>query len=239
MIIYGKNTCVEILKNNENIKKVYLQKNIDEKFKNQVLSFYKNAFLVDKDFLNKITKFKNHQGIVIEIEEFKYADLDEIINEHNQKNTNAFILVLDNIEDPQNLGSLIRSSVCCDVDGIVIPKNRSAKINDTVFKIASGALSHVKICEVGNINQTIKQIKANNIFVYGLEAGEKLIYDANLTYHTCLVVGSEGNGISKLTKSLCDEIVSIPISDKINSLNASIAGAISMFEVKRQRMLKK
>lgn len=238
MIIYGKNTCIEIFKNNENIKKVYLQKSVDEKFKNLVQGFYKNVFLVEKDFLNKITKFKNHQGIAIEIEEFKYSSLEDILHEHKKKNSYAFILVLDNIEDPQNLGSLIRSGVCCDVDGIVIQKNRSVGVNDTVFKIASGATSYVKICEVGNINQAIKQIKENNIFVYGLEAGEKLIYDENFSYHTCLVVGSEGKGISKLTKSLCDEIVSIPINNKINSLNASVAGAIAMFEVKRQRMLK-
>lgn len=236
MKVYGKNTCLEILKSKQNIKKVYLQKNIDENFKNTVLSFYPNCFLTDKDYLNKITNFKNHQGIVIEIGDFVYSSLEEIIDFHNQKNTKAFILVLDNIEDPQNLGSLIRTSVCAGVDGIVIPKNRSASMNETVFKISSGAASHIKICEVNNINNAIKQIKENNIFVYGLEAGEKLIYDVDLSYHICLVVGSEGKGISKLTKSLCDEIVSIPIESNINSLNASVAGAIGIFEVKRQRV---
>ncbi len=236
MKVYGKNTCKEILAKKENIKKVYLQKNCDEEFKQKVLECYPNAILCDKDYLNKITNFKNHQGIVIEIQDFKYASLDEIIFEHEKKGTKAFILVLDNIEDPQNLGSLIRTSVCAGVDGIVIPKNHSAKINETVFKISSGALSHIKVCEASNINSAIKKIKENNIFVFGLEAGEKLIYDVDLTYHTCLVVGSEGYGISKLTKSLCDEIVSIPIEDKINSLNASVAGAVGIFEVKRQRV---
>lgn len=237
MRVYGKNTCVEILKNNKNnIKKVYLQKNIDENFKSMVLNAFSNTYLVDKDYLNKITNYKNHQGIVIETGDFEYSSLEEIINLHTKKETKAFILVLDNIEDPQNLGSLIRSSVCADVDGIVIPKNHSACINETVFKISSGAVSHVKICMVNNINNAIKEIKKNNIFVYGLEAGEKLIYDQDLTYHTCLVVGSEGKGISKLTKSLCDDILSIPIGDKINSLNASVAGAIGLFEVKRQRI---
>lgn len=236
MRVYGKNTCIEILKNNSNIKKVFIQKNIDENFKLSVLKYFPKPIFVEKDFLNKLTNFKNHQGIVIEIGDFQYSSLDEIINFHSTKGTKAFILVLDNIEDPQNLGSLIRTSVCADVDGIVIPKNRSANINETVFKVSSGAASHIKICEVNNINNAIKQIKSNNIFVYGLEAGEKLIYDVDLTYHTCLVVGSEGKGISKLTKSLCDEIVSIPIGNKINSLNASIAGAIGIFEVKRQRV---
>lgn len=236
MKVYGKNTCLEILKNGKNIKKVYLQKTVDEEFKNKVTNLYKNVFIVDKDYLNKITNFKNHQGIVIEIGEFSFSSLEEIIDVHNQKNTRAFIVVLDNIEDPQNLGSLIRTCVCADVDGLIIPKNHGAGISETVYKVSSGALSHIKICEVSNINNAIKELKQNNIFVYGLEAGEKLIYSADLTYHTCLVVGSEGKGISKLTKSLCDEIVSIPIGNKINSLNASIAGAIGIFEVKRQRV---
>lgn len=236
MKIYGKNTCIEFLKSKNGIKKIYLQKSVDTKFKEQVLSLNSNVNFCDKDFLNKITNFKNHQGIVIEIEEFKFVDLEEIINIHNKKNTKAFILILDNIEDPQNLGSIIRSSVCAGVDGIVIPKNHSCGITETVYKVSSGALNHIKICEVSNINQAIKQIKNENIFVYGLEAGEKFMYDADLSYNIALVIGSEGNGISKLTKSLCDEILSIPIENKINSLNASVAGAIGIFEVVRQRI---
>lgn len=236
MRIYGKNTCTEFLKSKSKIKKIYLQKTVDEKFKNEILSLNSQVNFCDKDFLNKLTNFKNHQGIVIETEDFKFSSLEEIINLHNEKNSKAFILILDNIEDPQNLGSLIRSSVCGNVDGIVIPKNHSCGITETVYKVSSGALNHIKICEVNNINDAIKKIKNENIFVYGLEAGEKYIYDVDLAYNIALVVGSEGKGISKLTKSLCDEIVSIPIGNKINSLNAGVAGAIGIFEVVRQRV---
>ena len=235
MRIYGKNTCIEYLKSNNKIKRIYLQDSVDDKFKNQVLSLNKNIEYKNKDFLNKLTNFKNHQGIVIDVEDFKFCSLEEIINIHNKKNTNAFIVILDNIEDPQNLGSLIRSSVCAGVDGIVIPKNHSTGITETVYKVSSGALNHINICEVTNINEAIKKIKKENIFVYGLEAGETLIYSVDLSYNIALVVGSEGKGISRLTKSLCDEIVSIPITNSINSLNASIAGAVSIFEVVRQR----
>ena len=235
MRIYGKNTCIEYLKSNNKIKGIYLQDSVDDKFKNQVLSLNKNIEYKNKDFLNKLTNFKNHQGIVIDAEDFKFCSLEEIINIHNEKNTNAFIVILDNIEDPQNLGSLIRSSVCAGVDGIVIPKNHSAGITETVYKVSSGALNHINICEVTNINEAIKKIKKENIFVYGLEAGETLIYSVDLSYNIALVVGSEGKGISRLTKSLCDEIVSIPITNSINSLNASVAGAVSIFEVVRQR----
>lgn len=236
MRVYGKNTCLEILKSKQKIKKVLLQSSVDEKFKDQILSLYKNVELVDKEYLNRITNFKNHQGIVIDVEDFKFSSLEEILNVHKEKNTKAFIVVLDNIEDPQNLGSLIRTSVCAGVDGIIIPKNHSANITDTVYKVSCGAINHIKICEVVNINDAIKKIKSENIFVFGLEAGEKKIYDVDLAYHTALVVGSEGKGISSLTKKLCDEIVSLPMTDKINSLNASVAGAIGIYEVVRQRV---
>lgn len=236
MRVFGKNTCLEILNSKQKINKVYLQKNCEENFKNKILEKFKNVNFVEKDFLNKLTNFKVHQGIVMEIDDFKYCSLEELINVHKQNNTKAFILILDGIVDPQNLGSLIRTAVCGGVDGIIISKNRSASVNDTVYKISVGAINYIKICEVTNINDAIKKIKKENIWVYGLEAGEKTIYDTDLTYHTALVVGSEGNGISKLTKSLCDEIVSLPLKSKINSLNASVAGAISIYEVVRQRM---
>ncbi|MBE5746413.1 MAG: 23S rRNA (guanosine(2251)-2'-O)-methyltransferase RlmB [Clostridiales bacterium] len=235
MRIFGKNTCLEILNSNKKINKVYLQKNVEENFKNKVLQKCKNTIFVDKDFLNKLTNFKVHQGVVMEIEDFKYCSLDDILNIHKENNTKAFILVLDGVVDPQNLGSLIRTAVCGGVDGIIISKNRSASVNDTVYKISVGAINYIKICEVTNINDTIKRLKKENIWVYGLEAGEKTIYETDLTYHTALVVGSEGNGISKLTKSLCDEIVSLPLKNKINSLNASVAGAVAIYEVVRQR----
>jgi len=235
MKIYGKNPCIEFLKSGNKPKKVYVQKNVDEKFKSEVIKLFSNIFFVEKDFLNKLTNFKNHQGIVIDAEDFKYSDLDEIIEFHKKNNTKAFIIVLDKIEDPQNLGSIIRTAVCSGADGIVIPKNHSATVNETVFKVSAGAINYVKISLVNNINEAIKKIKQNNIFVYGLEAGDKLIYSQDFTYNTCLVIGSEGNGINKLTKSLCDEIVSIPITNNINSLNASVAGAIGIFEVVRQR----
>lgn len=235
MRVFGKNTCLEILNSKQKINKVYLQKNCEDTFKNKVTAKCKNVNIVEKDFLNKLTNFKNHQGIVMEIEDFKYCSLEELINVHKEKNTKAFILILDGVVDPQNLGSLIRTSACGGVDGIIISKNRSANVNDTVYKISVGAINYVKICEVTNVNETIKRLKKENIWVYGLEAGEKTIYETDFTYHTALVVGSEGSGISKLTKSLCDEIVSLPLMSKINSLNASVAGAISIYEVVRQR----
>jgi len=235
MKIFGKNTCLEFLASKKKVNKIYLQKNFDETLSLDIKSKYKNVFIVDKDFLNKLTNFKNHQGIVMEVEDFKYCSLEEILSIHKQKGTRAFILILDEIEDPQNLGSLIRTSACAGVDGIILPKNRSAKVNETVYKVSVGATNYVKICEVTNLNETIKKIKEENIFVYALEAGETTIYNADLSYDIALVVGSEGKGVSRLTKKLCDEVVSLPMHSNINSLNASVAGAIGIYEVVRQR----
>lgn len=235
MRIFGKNTCLEFLNTNKKVNKIYLQKNFDENLTLDIKSRYQNVFLVEKGFLNKLTNFKNHQGIVMEIEDFKYSSLDEILLIHKQKGTRAFIVILDEIEDPQNLGSLIRTSACAGVDGIIIPKNRSAKINETVYKVSVGATNYVKICEVTNLNDAIKKIKEQNIFVYALEAGETSIYNVDLAYDIALVVGSEGKGVSKLTKKICDDVVSLPMHSTINSLNASVAGAIGIYEVVRQR----
>lgn len=235
MRIFGKNTCLEFLNTNKKVNKIYIQKNFDENLKQELTKKYKNVYVCEKDFLNKLTNFKNHQGLVMEVEDFKYSTLEEILDVHKKNNTKAFILILDEIEDPQNLGSLIRTSACAGVDGIILPKNRSAKINETVYKVSVGATNYIKICEVTNINETIKKIKEENIFVYALEAGETSIYNVDLAYNIALVVGSEGKGVSKLTKKLCDEIVSLPMHSNINSLNASVAGAIGIYEVVRQR----
>ena len=235
MRIFGKNTCLEFLNSNNKVNKIYLQKNFDEKLILEINSKYKNVNICDKDFLNKLTNFKNHQGIVMEVEDFKYCSLEEVLSVHKHKKNRAFILILDEIEDPQNLGSLIRTSACAGVDGIILPKNRSAKVNETVYKISVGATNYVKICEVTNLNDAIKKIKEENIFVYALEAGETSIYNVDLAYDIALVVGSEGKGVSRLTKKLCDEVVSLPMHSNINSLNASVAGAIGIYEVVRQR----
>lgn len=236
MKIFGKNPCLEILKTDAVVQEIFLFEKIEESFKQEVLQHAKNAKIkyCSKDLLNKMCDFKNHQGIILFCENYKYYDLDEILN-GNKENENLFLVLLDNLEDPQNLGSLIRTCECAKVDAVILPKNRACKVNETVYKVSAGALSHVKICEVTNINETIKKLKKENVFVYGLEAEGSNIYSSNLTGRIGLVVGSEGNGISALTKKTCDEIISIPLLGKINSLNASVAGAIGIFEVIRQR----
>ena len=161
--------------------------------------------------------------------DFNYSELDELIVDGD-----CLLVVLDEIEDPHNFGAIIRSCECAGVNGIIIPNRRATPVTDTVVKTSAGAISNVKIAKVINLNQAIEKLKQNNIWVYGLEAGGKEIYSVNLRGRVAIVVGSEGRGISKLTKEKCDEIISLPLMGKINSLNASVACGIALYEVVRQ-----
>lgn len=236
MKLFGKNSCLEAIKAGIKVEEVYLFDKIEESFKNEILQLVKNANIkfCNKDLLNKMCDFKNHQGIVIFCENFKYTPLENIL-EKNIENNNFFAVLLNGIEDPQNLGNIIRTCECAGVDCVIIPKNRACKINDTVFKVSAGAISHINVCEVTNLNDAIKLLKKNNVFVFGLEACGEKIYNANLTGKIGLVVGSEGKGLGELVKKNCDGILSIPLKGKVNSLNASNAAAIGIFEVIRQR----
>ncbi len=166
---------------------------------------------------------------------YQYSDLEDIIAFAETKNQAPFILLCDGIEDPHNLGSLIRTCECAGVHGIVLPKNRSCQINETVIKVSTGACFNMKIARVTNLNDCIRKLKQKQIWVFGLEANGTEIYKTDLTMPVALVVGSEGFGMSELSKKLCDGILSLPMFGKVNSLNASVAGAVAIYEVVRQR----
>ena len=144
-------------------------------------------------------------------------------------------MILDSIVDPHNVGAIIRTAECVGVDGIIIAQNRACEINETVFKTSAGAVAHMKVAQVVNLSQTIEKLKSKNIWVYSLEAGNTSMYDTDLTGPLALVVGSEGYGVSKLVNRTCDGTISIPLNGKVNSLNASNACAIAMYEALRQR----
>ena len=194
---------------------------------------------VPKEALDRESTVKNHQGVIAVINGFKYSSLDDIVNFAKEKGEEPFILLCDEIADPHNLGSLIRTCECAGVHGMVIPKNRACQVNDTVIKVSTGACFNVKIACVTNLNDAIRWLKDKFINVYSLEANGSQIYDVDLTYPCALVVGSEGFGVSALTKKLSDGILSLPMHGKVNSLNASVAGALGVYEVVRQRAIKK
>lgn len=239
MKIEGKNAVREALKSGKTINCIFVSKDTND---NMIKSLIKEArnnkikiTYCDKYYLNRISETKAHQGIIAESVDFVYSDITEILNVANEKNEPNFIVILDGIEDPHNLGAIIRTCECAGVHGIIIPNRRACPVNETVIKTSAGATEHMKICMVTNINQTIDEFKKQNIWVYGIELGGSDLFKSNLTGNIALVIGSEGNGISKLTKEKCDGILTMNMYGKVNSLNASVAAGISIFEVLKQR----
>ena len=191
-----------------------------------------NINYLDKNGLNKIAN-GNHQGIVLEISDFQYLSETEMFNNLPLK---PFIIILDHVEDPHNFGAIIRTSEAAGVDYIIIPKDRSVKVNSTVMKTSVGALDNVKIVEVTNLNNTIKKLKKKNVWIVGTDMENSVAYDSiDYKVPIALVIGSEGFGMSNLVKKNCDFIARIPMYGKINSLNASVAAGIMIYEVVRQR----
>ena len=221
MILYGRNPFKET--DPKKIKKVYINKNISNKDILDYLREQKIKFdIVDNKFLDKLTPL-NHQGLVFEVYDYEYYTMDSV--------TEDFVVVLDHIEDPHNLGAIIRSCECAGIKSIIIPKDRACHVNDTVMKISCGAVNNVKIVMVSNLVQTVNKLKDDGYFVYGADMiGEdyrKLDYSGK----KCLIIGNEGKGISDLLKKTCDFIVSIPMKGEINSLNASVAAGIILFKM--------
>ncbi len=222
MLAYGKN--VLLMTNPQKIKKVYLSKTRKDK---EVLNYLKlhhiNYVLTENEILNKMTK-QNHQGIIMEIEEYEYQKLESILKEE-------FLVILDHIEDPHNFGAIIRTCEAAGVKGIIIPKDRSVTVNDTVMKTSVGTTNFVSIVKVTNLVDTIKKLKQNGFFIYGSDMEGTDMKLVNFEGKKVLVVGNEGKGISSLVEKNCDEIIKIPMNGKVNSLNASVASAILIFKM--------
>ncbi len=238
MQIEGRNPIKEALQSeNTTITKLCVQKGahdlgaiIDDARKNGI-----RIEFLDKMKLDKMSETKHHQGLIAFAENFKYSSVDEILS--NKHNKDLFLLLLDNIEDPHNLGSIIRVAECLGVDGIIIPNKRAASVNSTVIKVSAGATSYVKVAMVNNINDVIRELKENFVTVCCADMGGETIYNAHLTGDIAVIIGNEGDGVKHLTKSLCDKTIAIPQFGKVNSLNASVACGIICSEIVRQRSL--
>lgn len=222
MLAYGKN--VLYMTNPTSIKKVYISKSKQYKELFDYLKKNKIHYIVvDKELLNKMTK-EHHQGIVLEIEDFQYSELEEIMKDN-------FLLMLDHLEDPHNLGAIIRSAEAAGITGIILPKDRSVTVTDTVIKTSAGAINNLKIVKVTNLVDTIKKLQKENFFIYGADMEGTDIREAKFAPKKVLVIGNEGKGISKVVEKNCDEMIRIPMKGEINSLNASVAAAILIFKM--------
>ena len=231
MRIEGKNAVYELLKSGTTVNKVLIQKEETGKIVALAKQMGVKIQFVDKKVLDKESVTGKHQGYIAEAVDFEYCDLEDLLVKTGDK----LIVVLDEINDPHNLGSIIRVCECAGVDGIVMGKNRQVQVNETVVRCSAGAISHVKIARVTNINTAIETMKNNGVWVYCADMDGQSMYDANLTGNIALVIGGEGNGVSRLTKSLCDGVISIDLRGKVNSLNASVACGIVVYEALRQR----
>lgn len=239
MKVEGKNPVREIISSDATIEKLIVENGNKDVAIRDIISLARDKKIkvefVDKRGLDRISETGHHQGVIAEYTDFKYADLDELIFNASAEGKEMLFLVLDEILDPHNLGSIIRVAECAGATGVIIPSRRSATVNETVIRTSAGATAHLPVVKVGNINQAIETLKENNIWVYGLDMDGEEVYKVNLTGNIALVVGSEGEGIKKLTRKLCDGVISIPMFGKVNSLNASVSAAVATYEVVRQR----
>lgn len=239
MIIEGKNVVFEALNSGQTFNKLYISKQNKDAESQKIINLAKQNNIridfVDKFLLDKKTLTHHHQGVIGEVVDFEYSDIEEILKLADDRCEQPLVVILDGVKDPHNLGAIIRSAECAGAHGIIIPKNRSVAVNETVIKTSAGAISNMKIARVTNINYVISDLKQRGIWVYGFEAGKNIMYQTNLKGPIAIVIGSEGEGISELTKKRCDDIVSIPLAGRVNSLNASVACGVALFEVVRQR----
>lgn len=240
MLIEGKNPVKETLNSTTTVEKLFVSKSSLDPMTQSIVDIAKSKKIkinfVDKYLLDKLSNTGKHQGVLCFTTEYSYVDIDEILNVSREKGSQPFIVLLDGIEDPHNLGAIMRSCECAGVDGIIIPKNRAVGVNDTVVKISQGASQFVKVAQVTNINDAIKYLKDQFINVYCADMDGEMAYSARFDEAIALVIGGEGLGVKRLTKSLCDKVLSIPMYGNINSLNASNAAAIMIYEVIRQRL---
>ena len=239
-IIYGRNSVMELLTStSRTINKLLIIKGDSQGSIKKIISLAREKHIVisevTKQKMDELAEGGNHQGVIALTTAYEYCEIDDILSVAKERKENPFIIILDGIEDPHNLGAIIRTCECAGVHGVIIPENRACEVNATVYKTSAGAVVNTKVAMVTNLTRTINDLKSRNIWVYALEAGNKKLYSADFTYPTALVIGSEGKGVSRLVLENVDEVLSIDLKGKVNSLNASNAGAIAIYEVVRQR----
>lgn len=225
MRVFGKNVLKELINEPNKIKKVYLKNNTDKDIFNLIKENKIRYEIVTNDILNRLAN-GNHQGIVIDIDDYKYSSFEDILESDK-------IIILDHLNDPHNFGAIIRTCEALGIKSIIIPKDRSVNVNETVIKVSSGAINYVNIYECTNLVQIINKLKDKNYFIYGTDMNGKDYYNTSYSSKLAIVIGNEGEGMSRLVKESCDEIITIPMVGKINSLNASVATAIVISRIVR------
>ena len=241
--VEGRNAVLELLESDKDINKIYIQNGEMHGSIHKILAIAKEKKVVvvkvDKAKLNEMAQTNNHQGVIAIVPPYEYYEVEDLLQEAKNKGEDPFLLILDGIEDVHNLGSIIRTAETAGVHGIIIPKRRAALVNSTVKKTSAGAAEYMKIARVSNLNETIRYLKEQGIWICGTDMDtNNYYYEQDLTGAIAIVIGNEGTGMSRLVKENCDFIVKIPMKGKISSLNASVSAGIVIYEAVKQKQIK-
>lgn len=238
-VIIGRNAVLEALKNNREIEKITIAKGAEGSVK-QIVGKAKDrkipVYYSEKARMDKAASGGAHQGVIAVVSDYEYCTVDDILALAEKRNEKPFVIILDGLEDPHNLGAIMRTAECAGAHGIIIPKRRSVSVNETVAKTSAGASEYMLCARVTNIGREIDSLKEKGLWIGAVDMGDTFYYDQDLTGAIGLVVGGEGSGVSRLVREKCDFVVSIPMKGRITSLNASNAASIMMYEVVRQRL---
>lgn len=238
--IEGRNAVIELLESGRDINKIFVQKGEKYGSIHKVLAMAKQKKIlvseIDKNKMNQMAQTENHQGVIAIVPPYAYVTVEDILEEARTRQEEPFIVILDSIEDVHNLGSIIRTAETAGVHGIIIPKRRAASVNSVVAKVSAGAIEYMKIARVNNLNETIKNLKEQGLWICGTDMNTKVEHDKqDYTGPIAIIIGSEGFGMSRLVKENCDFLVKIPMKGKITSLNASVSAGIVIYEAVKQR----
>ena len=240
-ILIGRNPVMEALKADRDVDKLLVGKGLEGSIV-KIIGMAKDKGIPiiysDKPALDRVAGSGNHQGVIAYVSSYEYKELEDVLALAKERNEDPFVIILDGLEDPHNLGAIMRTAECAGAHGILIPKRRNVGLTETVAKASAGAIEYVPVVRVTNIARSIEQLKEEGLWIAACDMGGQNYYEANLTGGLGIVIGSEGFGISRLVKEKCDFTVSMPMVGKITSLNASNAAAVLMYEVRRQRNLK-
>ena len=232
MYVFGKNVAIDLIKNNKKIYKAIIWENFKDKY---IISELQKRSVpikyLTKKQIDEIEK-GNHQGIILNIPDYRFTDLDNL---QPKEGNLPFLIMLDHLEDPHNFGAIIRTCESANIDGIIIPKDRSVDINSTVMKTSAGTLDRVKICMVTNLSNTIEELKKKGYWIIGTDLNGDDYTTIDYKIPICLVIGNEGKGMSRIVKEKCDFIATIPMKGEVNSLNASVATGIMIYEILEKR----
>ena len=239
--VEGRNSVLELLESGKDINKIFVTRGEKHGSINKIIAKAreKKVIIVEKDKrqMDEMAQTQNYQGVIAIVPPFEYCEVEDILEESKNKNEEPFVLILDGIEDPHNLGSIIRTAETAGIHGIIIPKRRAAGVNSTVNKVSAGAVEHMKIARVTNISDSIQKLKDAGLWICGTDINtDKYYYDQDLKGALGIVIGNEGSGISSKVKNNCDFLVKIPMKGKVTSLNASVSTGIIIYEALKQRM---